>query len=67
MKKLYSAISSLALLLSMPAIAAPMAGKAVEPKSNSKESQAKSGADKVHAEKAQPRDAGSPICRTGGG
>jgi hypothetical protein len=67
MKKLYSALSSIALLLSMPAVAAPMAAKSVEPKANGKESQSKSVGDKVHAEKAQPKEASSPICRGGGG
>lgn len=67
MKKLYSALSSLALLLSMPALAAPMAGKSVEPKSAGKETSPKGGNTSIHVLKEQPKEASSPICRGGGG
>ena len=67
MKKLYSLLSSIALLMSLPAFAAPLAEKSLESKAKGKESQPKSGKDTVHAEKGTPKEASSPICRGGGG
>ena len=67
MKKMYSLLSSLALLLSLPALAAPLAEKAVEPKTKEgKEVQPKADGDKVKAGKEKEQSE-SPICRGGGG
>jgi hypothetical protein len=67
MKKLYSLLSSVALLFSLPALAAPLAEKAVEPNTKEKEAQPKADADKVSASKEQAISSESPICRGGGG
>jgi hypothetical protein len=67
MKKLYSLLSSLALLLSLPAIAAPLAEKAVDSKPNGRESQPKAAKDKVEAVKGPKKESSSPICHGGGG
>lgn len=67
MKKLLSALSSIALLFSLPALAAPAAGKAVEPKSGEKGAQPLPIPDTIRILKGPPIDASSPICRGGGG
>ncbi len=66
MNKIYGILSSLALLLSLPALAGPLAEKAVESKGKEKEAQEKAPQDKVSAEKNTP-EANSPMCRIGGG
>ena len=65
MKKVYSAIASLALLLSLPALAAPLAQKAVNSKGKNARNQTRK--DSVRAPKTAPRTAESPIFRGGGG
>jgi hypothetical protein len=65
MKKLYSAISSLALLLSLPVVAGPLAGKSIAPKTG-KNGQTNEINDAVILGKAGPTDT-IPPCRGGGG
>jgi hypothetical protein len=65
MKKLYSAISSLALLFSLPAIAAPMAKKALD-EASSKDGISKTASNVVTIYKLGPTDT-MPPCRGGGG
>jgi hypothetical protein len=67
MKKFYSLLSSLALLFSLPAIAAPLAEKAVDSKEKGKESQSKTVGDQIRAEKGASKESSSPICHGGGG
>lgn len=67
MKKIYSALSTIALLLSLPAVAAPLAEKATEPKIKERETKEKALKDKVTIEKVAPKSSESPVCRGGGG
>ena len=67
MKKIYSVLSSIALLFSLPALAAPLAEKAIETKSSEKESREKTVKETVIVEKGPKAEASSPICRGGGG
>ncbi len=66
MKKIYSVLSSIALLFSLPALAAPLAEKSVESKGQEKESSEKSTKDTVTVEKGPKAETESPICRDGG-
>jgi len=67
MKKLYSILSSAALLFSLPALAAPLAERSMDSKSKGKENSDKVAKDKVSFDKGPKTDKGSPICRDGGG
>lgn len=66
MKKIYSALSSIALLFSLPALAGPLAEKSIEPKSAKEDNRERSEKDSINAEKTPKLEASSPLCRTGG-
>jgi hypothetical protein len=66
MKKIYSVLSSIAVLFSLPALAAPLAEKSMEPNGKGKESTTNK-TDTVTIAQGPRIDGSSPICRTGGG
>ena len=67
MKKIYSVLSTIALLLSLPALAAPLAEKSVESKGQEKESREKTAKDTVTGETGPQKETEAPVCRVGGG
>jgi|GEM_PF-6516071 len=66
MKKIYSVLSSIALLFSLPALATPLAEKSVESSGQEKESREKTTNDTVTIEKGPQAETEVPICRDGG-
>lgn len=66
MKKLYSALSSIALLFSLPALAGPLAEKACD-EAVEQDSIEQQEQDTVTIEITPEESAESPICRGGGG
>lgn len=67
MKKIYSVLSSVALLFSLPALASPLAEKAIETKGAEKESREKEVKETVNVEKGPGSETEAPVCRVGGG
>ncbi len=63
MKNVYSVLSSIALLFSLPVIAIPLAEKAAE--SNTKETKDQPNKESIKIEKGPKEDAGVPLCRGG--
>lgn len=67
MKKIYSVLATLALLFSLPAIAAPLAEKAENSKAHEKEAHEKVVKEKVTAELAPAHEVQCPSCKGMGG
>lgn len=67
MKKVYSVLSTVALLFSLPAMATSMAEKSSEPRGNEKETRESPKSDKIFIDKGPKKEASSPLCRVGGG
>ncbi len=66
MKNIYSVLSSIALLFSLPALAAPLAEKSVKSKSQENGSSEKPTKDTVTVDKGPKAETEAPICRDGG-
>jgi hypothetical protein len=67
MKKIQSLLSSLALLFSLPFLAAPLAAKSIESKGPKNESQEQIIRDEIRVEQGPRIYENVPPCRGGGG